>query len=68
MVSRTDSRTTTRELRAALAAKHADPNAERGRKNWGVFASHKTTRVFKLLDRRRARHDGKKQTAQESRS
>jgi hypothetical protein len=65
-MSRTDSRTTTRELRAALEAKYADPNAERGRRNWGTFASHKTTRVFKLRDRRRARHDGKKQTARES--
>lgn len=37
-MSHTDSRTTIRELRAALARRKADPGAERDRKNWGSTA------------------------------
>jgi hypothetical protein len=66
-MSRTDSRMTIRELKAALAIvkSRGNGNAERDRKNWGTFASHKTVRVFKRADRRRVRHQGKRQTARE---
>lgn len=56
-MSHTDSRTTTRELRAAIARHHANRMAEADRKNWGKMSSNK---FFDRLDRRRHRYSAKR--------
>lgn len=64
-MSRTDSRATTRELRADLERNAADRNAVRDRRNWGTFASHKAVRVLKQAGNKTRRYQDRRVIARD---
>jgi hypothetical protein len=60
-MSRTDTRTTTRALKADLAAREINPNVARDRHTWNWFSHPNTTRTYKKYHNRVNRYEAKDQ-------